>query len=59
MPPQPIHWRTRALKARMVADWISDPEVKALLLEIAERYERIAEIAETRPFRLDANSTKS
>jgi hypothetical protein len=28
-----------------MAEWVSDPEAKRLLLEIAERYEKIAEIA--------------
>jgi hypothetical protein len=28
-----------------MAEWVSDPEAKRLLLEIAERYARVAELA--------------
>ena len=38
------HWLQRAENARSVAEWINDPEGKRLLLEIAERYERLARI---------------
>ena len=36
------HWLIRAGQAREVAEWIRDPVVRRLLLEIAERYEQIA-----------------
>jgi hypothetical protein len=39
------HWNFRADHARITARWIGDAEAKRLLAEIAERYERIAEIA--------------
>jgi hypothetical protein len=39
------HWLGRATNARQMAEWVSDPDAKRLLLEIAERYERVAEIA--------------
>jgi len=54
MPLDPDHWRVRAEQARTVAEWIREPEAKQLLLEVAQRYERIAQIAGARPFRLGA-----
>jgi hypothetical protein len=39
------HWLERGKNARQMAEWVSVPEVKRLLVEIAERYERIAEMA--------------
>jgi hypothetical protein len=45
MPLDVDHWRARAEQARTVAEWISNAEAKTLLLEVAERYERIAQIA--------------
>jgi hypothetical protein len=48
MQLEPEHWMGRATNARQMAEWVSDPEAKRLLLEIAERYERIAEIAAQR-----------
>jgi hypothetical protein len=38
------HWLQRAENARSVAQWINDPEGKLLLLEIAERYDKLARI---------------
>ena len=43
------HWEMRALHARTVANWIADKEARLLLMEVAERYEQIARIAETKP----------
>jgi len=40
------HWRERAEHARTVAAWLKNSEAKRLLLEVAERYERIAKISE-------------
>jgi hypothetical protein len=45
MPLDSNHWLTRAHQARTVAEWIREREAKELLIDIAERYERIAEIA--------------
>ena len=42
----PQHWRERARNARAVAGWLQNPEAKSLLLEVAERYERIAMLAQ-------------
>jgi hypothetical protein len=42
------HWIERAKNAHQMAEWVSDPEAKRLLLEIAERYERVAEMAAQR-----------
>jgi hypothetical protein len=39
------HWLERGKNARQMAEWVSDPDAKRLLLEIAERYERVAEMA--------------
>lgn len=44
--PGPQHWSERARNARAVAEWMANPEARGLLLEIAERYERIAELAQ-------------
>jgi len=41
------HWLQRARAAREVAGWIRSPEAKHLLMEIAERYEKIADIPGT------------
>lgn len=44
----PKHWLERAEEARAVADGMRDPEARRAMLEIAERYERIAKRAEAR-----------
>ncbi len=43
----PKHWLERAEQARKVAEWLENAEARRLLLEVAERYERIAKLAET------------
>ena len=43
----PQHWRERARNARAVAAWMENPEAKGLLLEIADRYDRIAIMAQS------------
>jgi hypothetical protein len=42
------HWRKRAEKARDLADSMSDPLAKELMLGIAKDYEFLAERAEQR-----------
>lgn len=44
----PKHWRRLAQEARAVADQLDDSDAKRTLLEIAEGYEELAEIAEKR-----------
>ena len=36
------HWLERADNARTTAKFLSDPEARALLLQVAEIYEKIA-----------------
>jgi len=42
------HWLKRAEEVRTIAHGISDLEAKRAMLEIADRYERIAKLAEAR-----------
>jgi hypothetical protein len=42
------HWRGRADAARLVADLLDDPEAKAIMLNVAEQYERLAKAAQQR-----------
>jgi len=42
------HWRTRAKEARAAADLITDPDARRTMLEIAAKYERLAERATQR-----------
>jgi hypothetical protein len=44
----PAHWRRRAEETRSIAAQLDDPAAKKAMLEIAEQYERIAAIAQTR-----------
>jgi hypothetical protein len=48
MIDDPSHWRQRAQEARAEAEKLSDASMKQAMLEIAARYERLAEIAEHR-----------
>ena len=41
-------WRTLAMEAIAIADEMTDPESKRVLLFIAEAYKRLAERAQTR-----------
>jgi hypothetical protein len=50
---EPEHWRERAKKARNVAEQLTDPTVRAMMLRIAENYERLAEHAQHRATRVD------
>ena len=49
MSPQLIndsaHWKRRAQEARRLAERLDDPRAKATMTEIAESYERLAEMA--------------
>jgi hypothetical protein len=45
----PAYWRQRATQSRRLADQLDDPVQKRTMLEIAEGYERLAELAERRP----------
>ncbi len=42
------HWRSLAREARGVANTMTDPAAKRIMLNIAEGYERLATNAETR-----------
>ena len=42
----PQFWRVRAAEARAIAREIADPDAARAMLDIAERYEQIAERAE-------------
>jgi hypothetical protein len=44
----PKHWRYRAKEARAMAESMTDPEAKRLMLNVAADYERLAERAEQR-----------
>jgi hypothetical protein len=44
----PAHWRRRAQETRSIADRLNDPIAKQTMLEIAQHYEQLAAIAETR-----------
>ena len=41
----PEHWQERAEEARSIAEQLSDPESKRMMLRIAEDYERLATYA--------------
>jgi hypothetical protein len=38
----PEHWQERAEEARSIAEQMSDPDSKQMMLRIAEDYERLA-----------------
>jgi hypothetical protein len=44
----PVHWRVRAIEARTVAENITDPVSKELMLKVAAEYEHLAKRAEER-----------
>jgi hypothetical protein len=44
----PEHWRSRAEKTRVLAEEMNDAVVKAMLLRVADNYERLADHAEQR-----------
>jgi hypothetical protein len=44
----PSHWRARAIEARTMADHITDPASRGLMLNVAAEYEELAKRAEER-----------
>ena len=44
----PAHWRERAHQMRVIAQGIEDARSKAIMLKIAEDYEKLAECADLR-----------
>ena len=44
----PKHWRHRAEEARAMAESLTDPEAKQLMLNVAADYEKLAKRAEDR-----------
>jgi hypothetical protein len=44
----PKHWRSRAEEARAMAESLTDPEAKQLMLNVAADYEKLAKRAEER-----------
>jgi len=54
----PKHWRERAEETRILADHIHDSEAKRIMLDIAERYERMAKRYERMAKRAEARAKK-
>jgi hypothetical protein len=54
----PKHWRERAEETRILADQIHDSEAKRIMLDIAERYERMAKRYERMAKRAEARAKK-
>jgi hypothetical protein len=52
----PEHWHVRAAEARALAEKMSDPEGRKAMMEIAEKYDRVAARALER---ISANRSKS
>lgn len=48
-----LHWQALAEEARAIADQMTDPQAKLILLTIARGYDRLAQRAATRQARAD------
>jgi len=44
----PKHWRDRAEEVRSLADQMSDPQTRRMLVSVADDYEKLAKRAEQR-----------
>jgi hypothetical protein len=44
----PTHWLSRAIEARAVAEHITDPVSKQMMLNVAAEYDQLAKRAEER-----------
>jgi hypothetical protein len=57
--PEPtLRWRTLADEARTIADQMTDPQSKLVLLTIARGYDRLAERAAARKAQADSEPKK-
>jgi hypothetical protein len=55
----PKHWRSRAEEARAVAEHMTDPISKQMMLNVAADYERLAKRAEERRAKASPESKQS
>jgi len=44
----PKHWRQLAQDARAIADQLEDPDARRIMLDIAECYEQLASLAQSK-----------
>ena len=52
------HWRELAAQALAAAYELTDPQAKAIMLDISARYERLAQYAEGRASRKDPDKSE-